>query len=684
MENGDDLNITDDYNSDNNYAYAVEDDFEIVSVQEFECHQNRLDWDQLKSLGLVNRTCPPFWDRISCWPPVEEGVTASIPCPTELRGIAYDTSKSAYLSCLSPTPGDNASELLWPEWASKSNYGACVPRATENALEVEALPMNHYEVLSLIYLCGYSISLVALVVATTIFIYFKEMRCLRNKIHSNLFLTFILTNSCWIITSVMQNSVHNSNSSLEVSWCVSLIFSRYFHLATFFWMFVEGLFLFVQVIATFSVEDSRMKFRHYFLIGWGLPLIVMCIWAVFTQSTVLEQRQKMLQNINNTQQPIMHQCPFLEVNKHHEWIYMGPVFLLLATNAFFLVSIFYVVVTKLRSTGQREASDHQNWRAAKALLVIIPLLGITYLITIAAPSDTSSVIYIIFVHFRAVLLSTQGLTVTLPYCFLNTEVKGILHHHWNRWRNTRNVEHNYSRGHSARNSISLAGYYACDSNSTFLSASRRNSFLRLHSMYLSGSHGHQHRSGQESQLVTSVLLERCGDSAVRHSNRIIPVIQEETRTPSPSTFISRSGSPTAPTLNQLSPTVISVTPATPTPSPTQNKVRITISETEHGESNVTLFPGHASGNGTVSPDQLSCFSSHSSPVNRCPSHSTTKPSSLLDLDIPENGFNNKSLSSCTLPQQQATKMPDILNFPSPIPGTFSSSCPSVSNHKEKR
>lgn len=63
MENGDDLNITDDYNSDNNYAYAVEDDFEIVSVQEFECHQNRLDWDQLKSLGLVNRTCPPFWDR---------------------------------------------------------------------------------------------------------------------------------------------------------------------------------------------------------------------------------------------------------------------------------------------------------------------------------------------------------------------------------------------------------------------------------------------------------------------------------------------------------------------------------------------------------------------------------------------------------------------------------------------
>ena len=121
----------------------------------------------------------------------------------------------------------------------------------------------------------------------------------------------------------------------------------------------------------------------------------------------------------------------------HEWIYIGPVLLVLATNAFFLVSIFYVVVAKLRSTGQRESSDHQNWRAAKALLVIIPLLGITYLITIVGPSDKSSLVYLMFVHVRAVLLSTQGLTVTLPYCFLNTEVKGILQHHWKRWRNTR-------------------------------------------------------------------------------------------------------------------------------------------------------------------------------------------------------------------------------------------------------
>ncbi len=32
----------------------------------------------------------------------------------------------------------------------------------------------------------------------------REMRCLRNKIHTNLFITFVLSNSCWIGTAVIQ------------------------------------------------------------------------------------------------------------------------------------------------------------------------------------------------------------------------------------------------------------------------------------------------------------------------------------------------------------------------------------------------------------------------------------------------------------------------------------------------
>ena len=45
---------------------------------------------------------------------------------------------------------------------------------------------------------------------------------------------------------------------------------------------------------------------------------------------------------------------------------------------------------------------------AKALLVIIPLLGITYLITIAGPTkDDNEALYFTFEHVRAFLLSIQ-------------------------------------------------------------------------------------------------------------------------------------------------------------------------------------------------------------------------------------------------------------------------------------
>ena len=92
-----------------------------------------------------------------------------------------------------------------------------------------------------------------------------------------------------------------------------------------------------------------------------------------------------------TFQRFIFDCPFLE-HTSLEWIYIGPVLLLLATNAVILISIFYVVVTKLRSSGQGEPADHQNWKAAKALLVIIPLLGITYLITILGKKRLATVL----------------------------------------------------------------------------------------------------------------------------------------------------------------------------------------------------------------------------------------------------------------------------------------------------
>ena len=62
-----------------------------------------------------------------------------------------------------------------------------------------------------------------------------------------------------------------------------------------------------------------------------------------------------------------------------------------------------VLITKLRSATSVETQQYR--KASKALLVLIPLLGITYILMIAGPSEGVSAT--IYLHMRAILLSTQ-------------------------------------------------------------------------------------------------------------------------------------------------------------------------------------------------------------------------------------------------------------------------------------
>ena len=59
-----------------------------------------------------------------------------------------------------------------------------------------------------------------------------------------------------------------------------------------------------------------------------------------------------------------------------------------------------VLITKLRSTNSAETQQYK--KATKALLVLLPLLGVTYILVLVAPSTTHVIYYI-----QAVLVSIQ-------------------------------------------------------------------------------------------------------------------------------------------------------------------------------------------------------------------------------------------------------------------------------------
>ncbi len=68
-----------------------------------------------------------------------------------------------------------------------------------------------------------------------------------------------------------------------------------------------------------------------------------------------------------------------------------------------MLLLLQVLITKLRSATSVETQQYR--KGSKALLVLIPLLGLTYVLVIAGPTEGLIAVY--FSHIRAVLLSTQ-------------------------------------------------------------------------------------------------------------------------------------------------------------------------------------------------------------------------------------------------------------------------------------
>ncbi|XP_077270339.1 diuretic hormone 44 receptor 1 isoform X3 [Temnothorax americanus] len=339
---------------------------ESLSAEQLKCIER--EYQERENQKQEQQECEVSWDTILCWPRTLSGTLATIPCFDELNGIPYDNTQ-------------NASRWCWPNgtWDTYSNYSMC------RDVRLSTIELG-VEITTALYFIGYSLSLFTLIMAVCIFIYYKELRCLRNNIHTNLMFTYILADLTWILTTVMQVSMQT-----DIPTCV-ILFSllHYFHLTNFFWMFVEGLYLYLLVVKTFTGDNIKLKLC--LVIGWGVPVLVIAMWGIAKSLD-----QKVMSHV------------MTQANQ--------------------------VLITKLWSSNNVETQQYR--KASKALLVLIPLLGVTYVLVIAGPTEGQ--VANAFSYARAILLSSQGFFVALFYCFLNTEVQNTVRHYFARWSTTRNL-----------------------------------------------------------------------------------------------------------------------------------------------------------------------------------------------------------------------------------------------------
>ena len=67
---------------------------------------------------------------------------------------------------------------------------------------------------------------------------YREFRCLRHKIHMGLFCTFGLSALNWMLTLSWGDLV--APSLARPLLCTTFTLTYFFHLTSFYWMFLEG------------------------------------------------------------------------------------------------------------------------------------------------------------------------------------------------------------------------------------------------------------------------------------------------------------------------------------------------------------------------------------------------------------------------------------------------------------
>ncbi|XP_049416861.1 corticotropin-releasing factor receptor 1 isoform X9 [Epinephelus fuscoguttatus] len=257
----------------------------------------------------------------TCWPRSAAGELISRPCPEQFNGIHYNTTNRVYRECQS-----NGS------WAPRGNYSQCTEIIILRKTKV------HYQVAVIINYLGHCISLGALLLAFTLFMRLRSIRCLRNIIHWNLISAFILRNATWFIVQLTMNPAVTESNQV---WCRLVTAGyNYFHVTNFFWMFGEGCYLHTAVVLTYSTDKLRKWM--FICIGWGIPFPIIVAWAF---GKLYYDNEK---------------CWFgKKAGVYTDYIYQGPMILVLLINFVFLFNIVRILMTKLRASTTSETIQYR-------------------------------------------------------------------------------------------------------------------------------------------------------------------------------------------------------------------------------------------------------------------------------------------------------------------------------------
>uniref|UniRef100_A0A8C4HZ44 Adhesion G protein-coupled receptor L2a n=1 Tax=Dicentrarchus labrax TaxID=13489 RepID=A0A8C4HZ44_DICLA len=186
-----------------------------------------------------------------------------------------------------------------------------------------AILMAHREIshlhedpqLDIITQVGISVSLVCLAISIFTFCFFRGLQSDRNTIHKNLCINLFIAELIFLIGINMTEP--------RIGCAIIAGILHFFFLASFSWMCLEGVQLYLMLVEVFESEYSRKK--YFYVSGYLFPAIVVGVSAAIDYSSYGTKNA----------------C-WLRVDNHFIWSFIGPVtFIIMASIVMaYLFTIF--------------------------------------------------------------------------------------------------------------------------------------------------------------------------------------------------------------------------------------------------------------------------------------------------------------------------------------------------------
>uniref|UniRef100_A0A8C4I1R4 Adhesion G protein-coupled receptor L2a n=1 Tax=Dicentrarchus labrax TaxID=13489 RepID=A0A8C4I1R4_DICLA len=263
-----------------------------------------------------------------------------------------------------------------------------------------AILMAHREIshlhedpqLDIITQVGISVSLVCLAISIFTFCFFRGLQSDRNTIHKNLCINLFIAELIFLIGINMTEP--------RIGCAIIAGILHFFFLASFSWMCLEGVQLYLMLVEVFESEYSRKK--YFYVSGYLFPAIVVGVSAAIDYSSYGTKNA----------------C-WLRVDNHFIWSFIGPVTFIIMLNLIFLVITMYKMV-KHSTTLKPDSSRLENIKSwVMGAFALLCLLGLTWSFGLFFINEASIVMAYLFTIFNAF----QGMFIFIFHCLLQKKVR---------------------------------------------------------------------------------------------------------------------------------------------------------------------------------------------------------------------------------------------------------------------